>query len=325
MRSALLLAAILFAGCVSAPPTTISGDPSCAPSVQDTAWLARAPEIWPVVSRDVFRLKSPDRSVTYVLFDARCAFTSTDVHAWTSVVHGGQVSLPDGQKLPAQVTSFAAPAPEGSVMMVMALPTVWSASDVTSEMGLERLMFAVLAHEMTHTRQFNDYGPRIDALAAASGVGADLTDDIIQDRFESTSAFAASIEHEQELLLAASAQTDDGKARALAGEALVLIEARRAKWLSGEAAPLGELEDIFLTMEGAGQFAGYAWLAQPDGGGLDRKSALAGMRRGKRWSQDLGLALFMAIDRLSPSWPDDGFAASPRTVLALLRAAVQGR
>ena len=324
MRSALLVVAVLFAGCASAPQTTISGDAACAPSADNKAWLSRAPDVWPLVSRNVFGLKSAEQHVTYVLFDARCTFTSIDAHTWVSVAHGGKVVLPDGQELPAQVASFAAPASADAAMMVMALPSVWRADDVTSEMGLERLMFAVLAHEMTHTRQFGDYGPQLVELEAITGVGDEMTDDIIQDKFSSNAEFAAAVERERDLLFAAAAETDTAKARALAGDALVSMMARRTKWLSGDAAAFGELEDVFLTMEGAGQFAGFSWLTQPKGGGLDHAAALKGMKRGKRWSQDLGLALFMAIDRLTPAWPSEAFESPPRTALALLQAAVQG-
>lgn len=323
MRASLLLVASFLAGCSATPQPAITGDAACTPSPQDKAWLARAPNVWPLVSREVFKLKSAEQCVTYVLFDEPCVFTSSDGRVWASAAHSGGVMLPDGQEMPAQVASFAAPAPNGSAMMVMSLPTIWRAGDVRSEMGLERLMFAVLAHEMTHTRQFRDYGPRLDAMATATGVGDDLNDDVIQDKFKSNIEFATSIRREQELLFATAAEPGDAKARALAGEALALIKARRAKWLSGDAAAFGDLEEIFLTMEGAGQFAGYAWLAMPEGGGLDRKAALTGMRRGDRWSQDLGLALFMAIDRLTPSWPAQAFASPPLSALALLRAAVQ--
>ena len=320
---ALLTAAVLAAGaCATSQQITISGDPACVLDDGDKAWLARAPDVWRTVSHDIFELASPDPHVTYVLFDAQCAFTSEDARTWSSVAHGGQVALPDGQILPAQVTSFAAPAPDGSAMMVMALPTVWRADDVSSEMGLDRLMFAVLSHEMTHTRQFTAYGARIEALAKSVGVGDDMTDDFIQDVFATNAEFVASVERERDLLFAAAAEIDDAKARTLAREALSLVNARRNKWLTGDKTPMAELEDIFLTMEGAGQFAGLSWLSSGRGGGLDGASALSGMRRGKRWSQDEGLALFMVLDRFSPEWPAQVFGAQPKSGLSLLAAAL---
>jgi hypothetical protein len=104
---------------------------------------------------------------------------------------------------------------------------------------------------------------------------------------------------------------------------MALFDARRKTWLSGEKASLGEIEDIFLTMEGAGQYAGLAWLSDPAGAGLTRDVALAGMRRGRRWSQDEGLALFMALDRLAPGWPQTIFSAKGVTAPAVLRATVE--
>lgn len=124
---ALLTAAVLAAGaCASSPQITISGDPACVLDYGDKAWLARAPDVWRTVSHDIFGLASPDPHVTYVLFDAQCAFTSEDARTWSSVAHGGQVVLPDGQILPAQVTSFAAPAPDGSALTGMRHGKRWS-------------------------------------------------------------------------------------------------------------------------------------------------------------------------------------------------------
>lgn len=320
MRALLLAAALAAGACATSSPTTFSGDASCVLEAGDKAWLMRAPDVWPTVSRDIFHLTSPDPHVTYVLFDTSCAFTSKDAHSWVATRHSGQVALPDGQSLPAQVTSFAAPAPDGSAMMVMALPTIWRAGNVSSEMGLENLMFAVLAHEMTHTRQFPDYGPRIDALAKTVGVGDDMTDDYVQDTFAGDTALAASVARESDLLFASAAEPDLAKARVLAREALGLIKARRSQWPSGDPAALTELEDIFLTMEGAGQFAGLSWLSNRYGGGLEAAAALTGMRRGKRWSQDEGLALFLALDRFSPGWPAEVFAATPKSALSILAA-----
>lgn len=323
MRSALLVAFLATSACASSPQATITADAACVLEAGDKAWLTRAPTVWPLVSKSSFKLQSPDPRVTYVLFDSQCTYTSKDAQSWAGALHAGKVALPDGGALPPQVTSFAAPAPDGSAMMVIALPTIWNANGVKSDLGVERLMFAVLAHEMTHTRQFPDYGDRLDALAAASGAGDDLDDNIIQDRFKSDAAFAAAVARETELFFAAAAETDNAKARALATEALASIDARRKQSLSGDNASLGELEDIFLTMEGSGQFAAFSWLSNPAGGGLDRAAAHKGLIRGKVWSQDEGLALFMALDRLAPNWPSDVFAARPKSALSVLSAAIR--
>ena len=67
-------------------------------------------------------------------------------------------------------------------------------------------------------------------------------------------------------------------------------------------------EDLFLTIEGTGQYALYRWLTDPQGGGMAKPDALAFARRdGKRWSQDQGLALYLVLDRLWIDWPPATF------------------
>ncbi len=77
---------------------------------------------------------------------------------------------------------------------------------------------------------------------------------------------------------------------------------------------LADLEDIFLTMEGTGQLAAFEWMRHAEGGGMDTEAALDFvMREGTIWSQDLGLALLLTLDRLDPDWPGQVFSAEPAT------------
>jgi hypothetical protein len=221
--------------------------------------------------------------------------------------------------MPPVVASFATPAADGKAMMVMGLPTVWRAGGVSADIGVEALMFSVFAHELSHTYQFPLFNDRFDALEGATEEGDELTDDVIQERFAANAAFAASVNRERELLFAAASEPDEAKARAQAGETVALIRARRAQWLTGETAVYGELEDLFLTMEGAGQYAAYAWLAHPDGGASPRDQAVTAIRRGgKWWSQDLGLAIYLTLERFHPGWTKGTFTAPARTAISLL-------
>lgn len=94
------------------------------------------------------------------------------------------------------------------------------------------------------------------------------------------------------------------KARNLASQALSMIRARRARWFVGVDQRLGEAEDLFLSMEGAGQYVGYSWLIDPQGGRVPRATAMVGFgTRAKWWSQKQGLALVLAVERLGlPGW-----------------------
>jgi hypothetical protein len=219
--------------------------------------------------------------------------------------------------------SFAAPyADHTRVFFVMALPSIWRAGGVQSELGLETMMVAVLVHEMAHVRQFAAYTPRLDALDRRYRLGDDLTDDIVQNTFRKNTDFVGAYETERDLIYRAAAAPDDTEARGLAGKALARMRARGARFFTGEHAKLSELEDIFLTMEGIAQWAGYRWLIHPRGAGIAPEVAVPAMRRGGRqWSQDEGLAIFLVVDRLVPRWQARAFAAQPATAMELLALA----
>jgi hypothetical protein len=102
----------------------------------------------------------------------------------------------------------------------------------------------------------------------------------------------------------------------------MLMEARQKRWFIGENSYWKNYDDLFLTMEGFGQWNGYAWLSDPRGGGLTSAAAQEKMRGRRRWwSQEEGLALFLVIDRFVPDWPKRAFALNPALAIDLLRLA----
>lgn len=245
-----------------------------------------------------------------ILFDAPCRLESrtalerTGKVAWSESPHGGQVRLVDGSSIPAAVTSFAGAGKVGGTMFVMALPSVWAAGKISGgALGLDTLTQAVLLHEASHVSQ-TPLVERVGRLAKEQGLPDDFNDDSIQERFEEEPAFAASVNKETELLFAAAAEPDIAMARDLASQALSAMKARRARWFVGVDQRLGEAEDLFLSMEGAGQYVGYNWLIDPQGGRIPRTTAMAGFgTRAKWWSQKQGLALVLAVERLGlPGW-----------------------
>jgi hypothetical protein len=311
-------------GLVLALNAACAASADCALTGAEQAWIDRSLSAWRLARTEHLRVDDEAMPPSIVFFNERCVFEGAGGAPWRGVAHEGSVMLPDGKAISPQVASFAAPYAEGTrVFFAMALPSIWLAAGVQSELGLETMMAAVLVHEMTHTRQFAAYTPRLDALEKRHGLGDALTDDIVQDTFGANPDFVAAYEAERDLLYRAAAATDDREARALAGTALALMRARRARFFTGEHARLLELEEIFLTMEGVGQSAGYAWLTHPRGGAIAPDTALPGMRRGGRqWSQDEGLAIVLVVDRLVPDWQARAFAAVPATTLDLLALAV---
>jgi hypothetical protein len=327
MKRLALAAALAASGCIATAvdlAPVFTGDPACAIDPADRDWLTKAPGAWALVEHDAFGLQPAARQPAFILFDHVCAYRSLDGVRWTAEVHGGEIKLPDGDGLSPQVASFAAAGENASPFMAMALPTIWRAGGVTSEMGLESMMFAVFAHEMAHTRQFDGYNARFDRIAEVAGLGDDFNDDVIQDRFGADADFVASVARERELLFLAAEEKDAVTAKALAREALELLRVRQARWFIGDKAAFAELEDVFLTLEGVGQYAGYSWLTNARGGGFSHDAAVAGMRRGgKRWSQDEGLGIFLVLDRLDHDWPARAFGTPPRTALEMLALAAR--
>ena len=84
---------------------------------------------------------------------------------------------------------------------------------------------------------------------------------------------------------------------------------------------LNQIDNFFLTMEGLGQYAMYAWLKHPKGANLPAEQVIAGVRRGKKqWSQEEGFALFLLLEKYSPAskWAPAMFGTKTESVTDLI-------
>ena len=337
-RLVVLSGCITMASCAAAEieatgstPTPGTSSQSCELSPGDQAWLDEALRAWEL-SLATIAETAPPGNAQAIIFDNNCKLSSRTAltggeKVWTAEPHTGEVLLPDGNKLPVQVASFAAPAPDGS-FFVMAAPSIWEAHGVHSvELGLRHLMTAVMLHEAAHVLQFPTYGSRISRLSDARGLPDDLSDDSIQEWFEAEVEFASSIARETELLLAAAAAADRTNALRFAAEARQLARARHDRWFVGDFAYLAEAEDVWLTLEGSGQWLGYRWLMDRNGGGHSSKVAAHAFGiRGGSWSQRHGFAHFLALERLTgPEWRKRAFGDGAKTIGEMLDEALLER
>ncbi len=314
----------LLSACTRQSAPVATADNTCVMSESESAWVTRALDAWRFTRIEKLRVEAEATPPTIVFYNETCMFTGDGGPPWRSAAHGGAVTLPDGNQIPPQVASFASPyADDTRVFFTMALPSIWQAGGVQSvEFGLDNLTTAVLIHEITHTRQFAAYTPRLTALDERYRLGDDLTDDIVQDTFRENTEYVAAYEAERDLLYRALAAPTDSEARTLTSEALTMMRARRARFFTGENEKLLPLEDVFLTMEGIAQWAAYSWLINERGGGFQADASVQGMRRGGRqWSQDEGMVIFLLVDRLVPHWQARAFAAEPAQAMALLALA----
>jgi hypothetical protein len=180
-------------------------------------------------------------------------------------------------------------------------------------------MVPVMLHEAMHAVQSPTYGKQIDRLIKQHNLPDSFNDDSVQALFEENMAFSTSVLAEVDLLMQAALAPTDIEARRLAHRARDMLKTRYETWLSGDNEKYRAIDDVWLTMEGSGQWLGYSWLSAANGGGLTKAEAIEAFGlRGKWWTQKLGFALFMAIDRLSDNWQADAFGGGNRTVLRLL-------
>jgi len=321
----LLSSVLMAAACAHAQPACMLGD-------SDRQWLESALHHWRIVERDMLKL-APRPFPKVVAADAKCTVvaepTATDNFVWRGTAHTGTIQLPDGKSVPVGPVSFAAPDPAGgdrAAFFVMTVPSVWRAKGVKSDLGLETLMDGVLLHEMTHTRQFQAVAPIFAKLTQKYGVPDDTSDDSLQEKYSKNADYVRDYEAERDLLYAAADAPTDAEARKLAAQALARMKERRAKWFTGADEKWAPIDDVFLTMEGLGQWVIHAWFTSPLGPKLDPATAQREVRRKRKWwTQDEGLALFLVIDRLLPGWQSRAFAAEPMMAEALLTTAVAGR
>jgi hypothetical protein len=289
------------------------------------AWIQSALEDWDVASREFLELEAAPlpwmvfidtACVWHVAADARgdAALAATLAPAGAplrfaggtvdvrGVAHGGTARLPGGQEVPAAPLSFAAPYGDEGAFFVIGMPSVWMRDPRhAADPGLGWLINAVFVHEMTHTRQVGPVYRRIDSLAARVPDPESLDDDVIQKRFDSIPGFRESVDAERDLLYRAAAEPDADARRRMIRDALATAADRRARWLSGGDGVYRELDDVFLNMEGAAQWAAYQVALRRAGPDADPREVLTRFRRGGRfWSQDLGLGWFLAADAYAP-------------------------
>ena len=337
-KLALLVFITIF--CASSTPNTKS-----VKNIQQTElqWLQNWFDAWKLVSTDILRLP-PDSAPEMVFFDSVFVFTTSNTTSpdgstidgpaffgqklsWRKMHHNGELTLPDGQKVPVGLMSFASPTKEGKSFFVMAAPSFWKSTGVKSdELGLDKLITGVFLHEFAHIRQFKGFGRQIDSLwnKHAFGDTASLSDDIVQDIFKADSQYIRQFRAETDMFYNAADAKSKQTSRQLIATALDRLTARQQKYFTGEKAVLKDLDNIFLSMEGLGQFVGVLWLMHPKGGNVSRDIAIKGFRRKRnQWSQDEGLAMFLALTKVGkPDWARDMFSEQPTHIIDLLNNAV---
>lgn len=301
---------------------------TCEMSASDKAWTATALAAWRNYRTSKLHLTSRDKP-TIVLFDAHCRYIArigSKVH-WDATPHSGTIALPFGKSIPAAPTSATMSDDEtGAYFFVMALPSVWIDAGVASQPGDSTFLVGVFLHEFMHVSQVPLLQADFQRAAELPKPKFELSDDALQDHWKTDASYVSIHLQERDLLFEAADEPDDAKARQLAKHALAIMDARQAHFFIGHDAYWRNYDDLFLTMEGVGQWLNYEWQRDPMGGNLAPLAAQEKTRgRGQRyWTQDEGLALFLVIDRFLPNWASQAFAPNPKLGIDMLREAVGG-
>ena len=299
-------------------------------------WIAKWLDAWSFTSREI--LKLPDAPApNFVLFDSACVYTTFAATApgaperdgpgplgqalrWRAAAHGDSLVLPNRGALPVALMSFADSDRQTGPFFVMAAPSYWRQKGHGEEPGLT----GVFLHEFAHTRQIRGIVHILGPIDSTWAFERELDDDAVQHRFGTDSTYVKAWLEERDLLYLAAAAGSSSEARALATQALAKIRARQARWFTGKDSVFAVLDDTFLSLEGAGQWVAAAWLSHPRGGGMTRAAAVERMRgRGRWWTQDEGLGLFLVLERLLPGWPALVFAEPSMGAIPLLERAIE--
>jgi hypothetical protein len=312
----MIAAAALLASVAASSPTP------CAMLPTNRTWIDHALANWSVAESRLLKLAPQPLPRIYAV-DAKCTYTlpagSRPGARWRGTPHGHTVALPGGAPQPLGPISFAATDTVGKGFFAMSLPSVWRAAGIKSGLGLESLMDGVMLHELMHARQFYFVNPTMAELTARYHLPDTTSDDSLQAHFAKQPGYEAAYVAERDALFAAAAAPDAATARSEARRALGLMRERRARWFTGDDAYWTDLDDLFLTMEGLGQWLAYSWTLNATKGQLPTEKVLAEVRRdGAFWTQDEGLALFLTVDRLVPGWQKQAFAAKPALAESLL-------
>ena len=336
-----VVAAGTLALVLSARASQVPGDlRPCMFPPAEISWLQGALDGWERASRQFLHI-DPSPLPRIVLFDASCVwhlaadgspgpeplpvapnltFAGSRVPV-RAQAHTGTVQLPNGASIAVQMkASTALYRNDRAVFFAMSMPSVWKAKDLSAPARAEYLQ-GVFSHEMTHTRLLIPINRFVRELTRKNDLVYPINDDVIQAEFQRAHGFEAAFNRERDQFYRAAAEPDPVRRRELTVKALDLVHARHARYFTGPAAAYAELEILFLTMEGVGQWTAYR-LARTRAGVSDAEALRLVRDNRKFWSQDEGLALFLLVDALVPGWQSRVFSAAPASPIALLEEAV---
>lgn len=319
-----LLVSVILLGCALPSPTLTAADPPCSFGKADVEWLEAILDGWARATRDFLDIDGQPLP-RIVLLGSACVWHlpaeigepagPSGVHVAVrfegqnvlveGVPHEGTVTLPNGARIPAEIVAAAMPGHDGGTpFFVLALPELWEQHPQASrDPHLSVRISSVALHEMIHTRQLPWLQRIFDELGETYDLPDRFDDDVIEKHFADSVEFTKMFDAERTLMYGAVAERDPARKRALLRQALSTVKARQSRFFVGENEVYGELEGLFLNMEGVAEWVRFKHhQADPEWPSADAE--IVGFLRGQdnNWSQDEGLALILLLDDLVPGW-----------------------
>lgn len=296
---------------------------SCVLGEADVRWFQSALDGWHQVSRD-FLLLDPKPIPWVVLFDDACtwhfAATAGIPEAKTAEVrltyagepvpasvvrHNGKVHLPNGTDIPAEIMAAAFHTQDRkTTFFALATLDLWRRHPQASkDPQLEKRLLGVVLHEIMHTRQLPYVDRRIAELKKRFDIPTQVDDDMIENNFKDVPGFREAFNAERDLFYRAVAETNPARRRTLIDQALGMARQRRERFFTGTNQPYAEIEELFLNMEGAAEWARFKLHQAAPGNRLSDAEIISFIRgRENSWSQDMGLALVLLLEKEVPGW-----------------------
>ena len=101
---------------------------------------------------------------------------------------------------------------------------------------------------------------------------------------------------ERDLFQQAALTKDRNKRIELAKKALQLLKRRQINCFEKDGRDIAKMDDVFLTLEGIGEYTAFIWLTHPKGANFSVEKALKA-RKTKSWSQEQGFDIILLLSR----------------------------
>lgn len=299
---------------------------------------------WKLVSKDVFKLEEQS-PVRYVFFDSLYVYTTSPLtgkggkeingpqlfdenQTWFKKEHKGLIILPDSSEIKVQMMIYASPIKEEKVKayFVMPLLSFWVQQKVDGHgIGLEKLTAGVFTHEFSHTTQlesFDKFGQYFETYQKKFGA-ENFGDDMMQNMYEKDTLIKSTYLKEIKLFENASNSNESEKIKNTE-IALTSFYDKHKLLLNRDKKDLKTIDDIWLTMEGVGQYAMYEYFINPKGANLSKSNALKAMKT-RWWSQEEGFAMFQLLAKYKKPqiWAKDFFSADMKTIIEVLEQEIK--